>query len=130
MVGFVLQGGDPTGTGSGGPGYSIRGEFSDNGFNNELSHEKWVVSMARSSQSYDSAGSQFFICIENASSSLDGGYAAFGKVIDGFDVVNKIVANERVKDVKSGQLQNNLVLEKTLIDLKGKEYSEPDIITE
>lgn len=130
MVGFVLQGGDPTGSGSGGPGYSIKGEFNDNGFNNPLSHEKWVVSMARTSQSYDSAGSQFFICLENASSSLDGGYAAFGKVIDGFDAINRIVGNERVKDRESGQLQNNLILEKALIDLKGKEYPEPDIISE
>ena len=72
-----MQGGDPNGTGTGGPGYTIEGEFSENGFENDLKHEKWVVSMARS-QDYDSAGSQFFIMLGDAES-LDGQYAAFGQ---------------------------------------------------
>lgn len=125
---FVLQGGDPDGNGSGGPGYRIKGEFSSNGFENNLKHEKWVVSMARSSDP-DSAGSQFFICLGDASS-LDGDYAAFGKVIDGFDNIQSIVASERVADSESGSLQNNLVINKAVIDLKGKEYPEVSKIEE
>ena len=122
VPGFVLQGGDPNGIGSGGPDYSIKGEFTSNGFENNLSHEKWVISMARSSEN-DSAGSQFFICIDDATS-LDGQYAAFGKVIDGFDNIENIVKRERIADQESGQLQKNLVLKKALVDLKGKEYPE------
>ncbi len=129
MTGFVLQGGDPTGSGNGGPGYFIKGEFSSNGVENNLSHEKWIVSMARTPNSYDTGGSQFFICIGDATY-LDGNYAAFGKVIDGFDILEDIEKNEKVADVESGKLQNNLVLKKTLVDLKGKEYSEPEIIAE
>ena len=125
MPGFVLQGGDPTGTGSGGPGYRIRGEFTNNGFENNLSHEKWVVSMARSNNSYDSAGSQFFICLGDPTY-LDDNYATFGKVIDGFDTLEKIAKNEIIADTASGKLQTNLKLVKTIIDLKGKEYSEPE----
>ena len=122
VPGFVLQGGDPTGTGQGGPDYSIAGEFNSNGFENNLSHEKWVVSMARSSEP-NSAGSQFFICIDDATS-LDGEYAAFGKVIDGFKNIEKIVDNEIVADSNTGKLRNNLTIKKTLIDLHGKEYDE------
>ena len=81
MPGFVLQGGDPTGTGTGDPGYKIKGEFTNNGFENNLKHTKGVVSMARGSYSMDSAGSQFFIML-GTSEYLDGDYAAFGKVID------------------------------------------------
>lgn len=120
--GFVLQGGDPDGTGSGGPGYAIKGEFSSNGFRNDLKHTKGVVSMARS-QDMDSAGSQFFIMLGTAAS-LDGEYAAFGKVIDGFDIVEKIQKNERVIADSMGKLQTNLVLKKALVDLKGREYPE------
>ena len=123
MKGFVLQGGDPTGTGTGDPGYKIRGEFTNNGFENNLKHTKGVVSMARGSYSMDSAGSQFFIMLGD-SDFLDGDYAAFGKVIDGMDLVEKIEQNEMVADAKSGKLQTNLVLEKAVIDLKGKEYPE------
>ncbi len=123
MPGFVLQGGDPTGTGTGDPGYKIRGEFTNNGFENNLKHTKGVVSMARGSYSMDSAGSQFFIMLGD-SDFLDGDYAAFGKVIDGMDLVEKIEQNERVADAQSGKLQTNLVLEKAVIDLKGKEYPE------
>ena len=129
MPGFVLQGGDPDGTGSGGPGYYIKGEFTANGFNNDLSHSKWVVSMARSTPP-DTAGSQFFICIEDASASLDGSYAAFGKVIDGFDAITAIEKNEIVANETSGKLQNNLVIFKALVDVKGKEYPEPETIPE
>jgi len=126
VTGFVLQGGDPDGTGAGGPGYSIKGEFSDNGFENDLKHEKGIISMARSADN-DSAGSQFFIMLDK-SEYLDGKYAAFGKVIDGFDIIEKIEKNERVADSESGKLAKNLVLKKTLVDLKGKEYSEVEKI--
>ncbi len=130
MPGFVLQGGDPTGTGSGGPGYNIKGEFIANGFENDLSHEKWVISMARATKP-DTAGSQFFICLETSTcSTLDGSYAAFGKVIDGFDAIEAISKNEIIADSESGALRNNLIISKALIDLKGKEYSEPETIPE
>lgn len=128
VPGFVLQGGDPSGNGTGGPGYSIKGEFTENGFTNNLSHDKWVVSMARS-QDMDSAGSQFFICVDDAKN-LDGLYASFGKVIDGFDNIEAIVKRERVANSSTGQLQTNLVLKKTLIDLKGKDYPEVEKISE
>lgn len=90
IAGFMIQGGDPTGTGMGGPGYSIKGEFSDNGFENDLKHTRGVISMARS-QSYDSAGSQFFIMHADAPH-LDGDYAAFGHVVEGMEVVDEIAA--------------------------------------
>ena len=86
--GFMIQGGDPDGNGMGGPGYSIKGEFSSNGFANDLKHTEGVLSMARS-MNPDSAGSQFFIMHKNAPH-LDGAYAAFGKVIEGMDAVNRI----------------------------------------
>lgn len=126
--GFVLQGGDPEGTGSGGPGYSIKGEFSENGFENELKHELGVVSMARS-QDNDSGGSQFFIML-GKSDYLDGNYAAFGKVIDGLDMIKNIEKNEGVSDSQSGKLKNNLVLKKAIVDLKGKEYPEVEKISD
>ena len=129
VPGFVLQGGDPEGQGSGGPGYSIKGEFTDNGYeNNTLSHEKGIVSMARS-QDNDSGGSQFFICIDDAKS-LDNQYAAFGKVIDGWDNIERIVKEESVSDSNSGKLQTNLTIKKAIVDTKGKEYPEPEIIEE
>ena len=126
MPGFVLQGGDPTGNGSGGPGYEIKGEFSSNGFENNLSHKKWIVSMARSGEP-DSAGSQFFICLGDATY-LDGNYAAFGKVIDGFENLKNIEENEVVADTSSGKLKNNLKIKKALIDLKSKDYPEVEKI--
>ena len=86
--GFMIQGGDPEGTGMGGPGYQIKGEFAMNGVNNDLKHERGVISMARSMRP-DSAGSQFFIMHQNAPH-LDGQYAAFGKVIEGIETVDKI----------------------------------------
>ena len=125
---FVLQGGDPNGNGSGGPGYTIKGEFSENGFENNLKHEKWVVSMARS-EAYNSAGSQFFIMLGEAGY-LDGYYAAFGKVIDGKDNINQIVKNESIADSESGKLTHNLTIEKAIIDLKGKEYPKVEKIEE
>ena len=88
ISGFMIQGGDPAGNGTGGPGYSIRGEFSGNGFRNDLSHEPGVLSMARAMDP-DSAGSQFFIMHKSADY-LDGQYAAFGRIIEGMDIVNKI----------------------------------------
>ncbi|TSB47579.1 peptidylprolyl isomerase [Alkalicoccobacillus porphyridii] len=90
IPGFMVQGGDPEGTGTGGPGHSIEGEFSSNGFENDLAHERGVLSMARS-QDPDSAGSQFFIMVEDTPS-LDGDYAAFGKVIEGMEYVDEIVS--------------------------------------
>ncbi len=90
IPGFMIQGGDPEGTGMGGPGYSIKGEFSTNGFPNPLNHTRGVLSMARSMRP-DSAGSQFFIMHEDAPH-LDGNYAAFGKVIEGIEVVDKVAS--------------------------------------
>ena len=90
IPGFMIQGGDPEGTGMGGPGYSIKGEFSTNGFPNPLNHTRGVLSMARSMMP-DSAGSQFFIMHEDAPH-LDGSYAAFGKVIEGIEVVDKVAS--------------------------------------
>lgn len=123
VPGFVLQGGDPTGTGTGGPGYTIKGEFSANGFENNLKHEKGIVSMARTSLSNNTAGSQFFIMLGTASY-LDGQYAAFGKIIDGWSNIENITKNEQVQNQETGQLKNNLVIKKTLIDLKEKEYQD------
>jgi peptidyl-prolyl cis-trans isomerase B (cyclophilin B) len=88
---FMIQGGDPQGTGTGGPGYCIKGEFAINGVDNKLSHRRGTVSMARA-QNPDSAGSQFFICDSNKDTFLDGQYAAFGKLIEGIEVVDKIAS--------------------------------------
>jgi len=97
IKGFMIQGGDPLGTGTGGPGYTIKGEFKNNGVNNDLTHERGVISMARS-QDPDSAGSQFFIMHQN-SPHLDGNYAAFGKVIKGLEEVDRIAdVNTDFKD--------------------------------
>lgn len=91
IKGFMIQGGDPAGNGTGGPGYSIKGEFSHNGVENNLSHRRGTVSMARA-QDPNSAGSQFFICDNNKDKFLDGDYAAFGTVTKGMDVVDKIAS--------------------------------------
>ena len=90
IAGFMIQGGDPTGTGMGGPGHQIKGEFALNGIENNISHKRGVISMARS-MNFDSAGSQFFICHAD-STFLDGQYAAFGKVTEGIDVVDEIAS--------------------------------------
>ena len=123
VPGFVLQGGDPNGDGTGGPGYSIKGEFKNNGFDgNDLKHKEKIVSMARSSD-MDSAGSQFFIML-GTSSYLDGDYAAFGKVIDGFSIIEEIEDEEVVSDSNTGKLQTNLTIKKALVDTRGKTYDE------
>ncbi|MDF2542110.1 MAG: hypothetical protein K0S47_1828 [Herbinix sp.] len=119
--GFMIQGGDPEGTGMGGPGYSIKGEFSYNHFENNLKHTPGVISMARS-QRPDSAGSQFFI-MHKDSSHLDGSYAAFGKVIEGIEVVNKIAD---VKTNYSDAPAEPQVMKKVTVDTFGVEYPEPD----
>ncbi len=90
ISGFMIQGGDPTGTGTGGPGYTIKGEFMSNGVNNPIKHKRGVISMARAMDP-NSAGSQFFIMHQDAPH-LDGQYAAFGEMIDGFDVLDEIAA--------------------------------------
>ncbi|WP_312648483.1 peptidylprolyl isomerase [Aminipila sp.] len=93
IPGFMIQGGDPTGTGMGGPGHTIKGEFTGNGFQNDLKHTKGVLSMARAADP-NSGGSQFFIMVEDAPH-LDGQYAAFGKITDGIEVADKIVSVKR-----------------------------------
>lgn len=129
VPGFVLQGGDPTGIGTGGPGYSIKGEFSNNGDQqNDLKHEKGIISMARS-QSKDSAGSQFFIMLDQ-SPHLDGDYAAFGKVIDGLEIIEEIEKKEVVDDATTGKLKKNIIIKKALVDIKGKNYEEVEKIEE
>ncbi|MEK4701715.1 peptidylprolyl isomerase [Solibacillus sp. FSL R7-0668] len=120
IPGFMVQGGDPNGTGMGGPDYAIKGEFSSNGFENTLTHERGVLSMARS-QHPDSAGSQFFIMTE-AASHLDGQYAAFGKVTEGMDVVDEIVAAERDGNDKPLEDQK---MKKVEVDTKGFDYPAP-----
>ena len=119
--GFMIQGGCPEGTGMGGPNYSIKGEFSQNGFKNDLKHTEGVLSMARSMRP-DSAGSQFFI-MHKAAPHLDGAYAAFGKVIEGMDVVNKI-AEERT-DYSDRPLKTQKIKSMT-VDTFGVEYPEPE----
>lgn len=123
VKGFVLQGGDPDGTGMGGPGYSIKGEFSSNGVENDIAHEEGVLSMARS-KAKDSAGSQFFI-VTKAAPHLDGQYAGFGKVISGLDVVHEI---EKVSVGQNDKPVNDIVIESIKVDTKGIEYKEPDKI--
>ncbi|MCI9143439.1 MAG: peptidylprolyl isomerase [Lachnospiraceae bacterium] len=120
--GFMIQGGCPEGTGMGDPGYSIKGEFSQNGVPNDLKHTAGVLSMARSMQP-DSAGSQFFIMHKNAPH-LDGAYAAFGKVIEGMDVVNRIA--ETPTDSYSDRPYENQVMKSVTVDTFGVEYPEPE----
>ncbi|WP_029323992.1 peptidylprolyl isomerase [Butyrivibrio sp. AE3004] len=123
IKGFMLQGGDPEGTGMGGPGYSIKGEFSQNGFKNDLLHTEGVLSMART-QIPDSAGSQFFIMHKNAPH-LDGAYAAFGKVIEGMDVVNKIAETET--DWRDRPTTDQ-VMETVTVETFGVDYPEPETV--
>lgn len=121
IPGFMIQGGDPTGTGTGGPGYSIKGEFAQNGFRNDLKHGRGVISMARTSIP-DSAGSQFFIMVERAPH-LDGAYAAFGQVIKGIEVADKIVNAERNRADRPLQDQTMV---KVTVETFGVEYPEPE----
>ena len=119
--GFMIQGGCPNGTGTGGPGYCIKGEFSHNGFENNLNHDKGVLSMARSMMP-DSAGSQFFIMHQPAPH-LDGEYAAFGKVVEGLDVVDKIAT---VKTDYRDAPYTKQVMKTVTVDTFGEEYPEPE----
>ena len=121
IKGFMLQGGDPDGNGTGGPGYEIKGEFTHNGFKNDLKHTAGVLSMART-MIPDSAGSQFFIMHQDAPH-LDGEYAAFGKVLEGMDVVDKIAA---VKTDGSDRPLSEQKIASIRVDTKGEEYPEPD----
>ena len=121
IKGFMIQGGDPEGTGMGGPGYSIRGEFAQNGFPNDLKHTEGVLSMARSMHP-DSAGSQFFL-MHKTSPHLDGAYAAFGKVTEGRDVVNRIA--ETATDYNDRPLEDQ-VMETVTVETFGMEYPEPE----
>lgn len=118
---FMIQGGDPQGTGMGGPGYSIKGEFTSNGFKNDLKHSRGVLSMART-MAPNSAGSQFFIMAEDAPH-LDNQYASFGKVIEGMDAVDKIVSSKRDYNDRPYEDQ---VMESVTVDTMGKEYPEPE----
>ena len=119
--GFMIQGGDPEGTGMGGPGYSIKGEFAQNGFANDLRHSAGVLSMARSMMP-DSAGSQFFIMHKNAPH-LDGAYAAFGKITEGMDVVNKIA--ETATDYNDRPMEDQR-MKKVTVETFGETYTDPE----
>ena len=121
IAGFMIQGGDPEGTGMGGPGYSIKGEFASNGFKNDLKHTRGVLSMARSMRP-DSAGSQFFIMHQNAPH-LDGDYAAFGKLIEGEDVLDKIAG---VDTDYSDRPRKPQVMKTVTVETFGEEYPEPE----
>ena len=121
--GFMIQGGCPQGTGTGGPGYSIPGEFAQNGFKNDLAHTEGVLSMARAMHP-DSAGSQFFI-MHKAAPHLDGAYAAFGKVIEGMDVVNAIAETDT--DFQDRPLTNQTIASMT-VDTFGVDYPEPKTV--
>ena len=121
ISGFMIQGGCPEGTGTGGPGYNIKGEFAQNGFANDLAHTEGVLSMARAMHP-DSAGSQFFIMHKN-SPHLNGSYAAFGKIITGMDVVNKIAETPTDYNDRSLEAQK---MKKVTVDTKGQDYPEPE----
>ena len=123
IAGFMIQGGDPDGTGMGGPGYSIKGEFNYNGFDNSLKHSRGVLSMARA-QHPDSAGSQFFIMHAEAPH-LDGQYAAFGKLIEGEDVLDKIAS---VDTDYSDRPRKPQVMKTVTVETFGVDYDEPETL--
>ena len=123
IKGFMIQGGDPQGTGTGGPGYTIKGEFRQNGFTNDLKHDRGVLSMARAMHP-DSAGSQFFIMHAKAPH-LDGAYAAFGKLISGLDELDRIA---NVKTNFSDRPLEDEVIEKMIVTLNGYELQPPQVI--
>ena len=125
ISGFMIQGGDPNGNGSGGPGYSIKGEFSNNGITNDLKHTKGVLSMARTSD-YDGAGSQFFIMVSTRPN-LDGDYAAFGNVTEGIEYVEAIADTEVDENSKPVTDQ---VIKSITVDTFGVYYPVPEVITE
>ena len=122
IYGFMIQGGCPDGTGMGGPGYCIKGEFAANGVPNDLRHTRGVLSMARA-QDMDSAGSQFFIMHKDAPH-LDGQYAAFGMVIDGMDVVDEIVSQPR--NMMTNKPKKPQVMKSVTVDTQGVTYPEPE----
>lgn len=121
IEGFMIQGGCPQGQGTGGPGYTIPGEFSQNGFQNELKHTKGVLSMARAMHP-DSAGSQFFI-MHKASPHLDGAYAAFGKITEGIDVVDKIAG---IATDYSDRPMEEQRMKRVTVETFGEDYPEPE----
>ena len=121
IPGFMIQGGCPDGTGMGGPGYAIKGEFSKNGFQNDLIHDRGVLSMARANNP-NSAGSQFFIMVDKAPH-LDGSYAAFGKVIEGMEIADAIVSGKTDWNDRPREKQ---VMKKVTVDTFGVEYPEPE----
>ena len=123
IKGFMIQGGDPQATGTGGPGYTIKGEFRQNGFTNDLKHDRGVLSMARAMHP-DSAGSQFFIMHAKAPH-LDGAYAAFGKLISGLDELDRIA---NVKTNFSDRPLEDEVIEKMIVTLNGYELQPPQVI--
>lgn len=123
IAGFMIQGGDPEGTGMGGPGYSIKGEFDINGFNNDLKHTTGVLSMARS-QHPDSAGSQFFIMHKDAPH-LDGQYAAFGMLTEGLDALNKIA---EVQTDWSDRPRTPQIMDTVTVETFGVEYPTPETL--
>ena len=123
IPGFMIQGGCPQGTGTGGPGYSIKGEFTQNGFQNDLAHDRGVLSMARA-MNPNSAGSQFFIMVDKAPH-LDGSYAAFGKVIEGMEAADAIVSGKTDWNDRPRQKQ---VMKKVTVDTLGVAYPEPEKI--
>lgn len=129
IEGFMIQGGDPLGSGTGGPGYKIKGEFSNNGFDNPLKHSRGVLSMARQGNqmnpaaAYNTAGSQFFIMVAD-NTYLDDDYAAFGKVIEGMDVVDNIVSQRTVND----KPVNEQKMQTVTVDTFGIDYPEPETI--
>lgn len=125
IYGFMIQGGCPLGTGTGDPGYSIKGEFSGNGFEgNDISHERGVISMARASYSMDTAGSQFFI-MHQAASYLDGQYAAFGRVIEGIEVVDEIAG---VTTNTSDKPTKDVVIKSVTVETNGIVIEEPETL--
>ena len=132
IEGFMIQGGEPDGRGTGGPGYRIKGEFSNNNHKNDLSHERGVISMARQgnpyfpASAYNTAGSQFFI-MHADSDFLDGDYAAFGKVIEGMDVVDRIATTETDGSDRPLETQT---MQSVRVDTFGVDYGEPDRIAE
>lgn len=123
IYGFMIQGGCPEGTGTGGPGYKIKGEFMQNGFKNSLRHEQGVLSMARAADP-NSAGSQFFIMHKN-SPHLDGSYAAFGKVVEGLDLVDEIAQCDT--DYSDKPL-DAVIMKTVTVDTFGELYPEPETI--
>lgn len=120
---FVAQGGDPDGIGTGGPGYSIKGEFTSNGVDNTLLHEKGSLAMARSALP-DSAGSQFYICLDDLPS-LDGEYAVFGTMITGEDVLEELQKIAENSDPNTGIPTKEVIIKSITVDTKGETYPEP-----